>query len=352
MRARSAFAAVAIAGLMAAGAARSAMPGAAQQLDARRGDVVIRHWPGQARLAQSLLPPESGFSFPGLPADVLQRGNDVIVYLAPDAARFDSLTGGRAPEWGAGVAFPQRGIIIIPGYVSSRAGTHELPRILRHELAHVALQRHLGDALVPRWFTEGYATWTAGQLDVDAGWQLRLALASPRAPTLDSLTLDWPLLASDARIAYLLSASAVQYLYSLGNEGTIDRLFEVWSESGNFEASLREVYVISSPQFERLWRAHVKRRFGWLQMLAQTAFIWVIAAILVIALFVIRRRRDRRRLEELRAAEFERAMRQLGHLSPADRERLEQFSHALLNKFLHQPTRALKEAAEQGHGYG
>ncbi len=60
----------------------------------------------------------------------------------------------------------------------------------------------------------------------------------------------------------------------------------------------------------------------------------------------------RGRLEELRAAELERAMHALGHLTPEDRARVEQFSHALLNKFLHQPTIALKEAAEQGRGYG
>ena len=277
---------------------------AAQLPETRRGDVVIRYWPGQARLAESLLPPESGFQFRGLPQDVLRRGADVVVYLAPDEVRFDSLTGGRTPEWGAGVALPQLGIIVIPGYVSSRAGTHELPQILRHELAHVVLQRHLGDARVPRWFTEGYATWSAGQLDMDAGWQLRLALATGRAPALDSLTLDWPLLASDARIAYLLSASAMEYLYSLGRPETLDRFFDAWAASGDFEASLRDVYVLSSPQFERLWRAHVKRRFGWLQVLAQTAFIWVIATILVVALFIKRRRRDRARMAQLRDAEI------------------------------------------------
>jgi glutamyl-tRNA reductase len=60
----------------------------------------------------------------------------------------------------------------------------------------------------------------------------------------------------------------------------------------------------------------------------------------------------RGQLEQVRATELERAMRHLGHLAPDDRARVEQFSHALLNKFLHQPTRALKEAAEQGRGYG
>lgn len=60
----------------------------------------------------------------------------------------------------------------------------------------------------------------------------------------------------------------------------------------------------------------------------------------------------RGRMEALRAAELERALRHLGHLSPDDRERVEQLSHALLNKFLHQPTVALKAAAEEGRGYG
>ena len=60
----------------------------------------------------------------------------------------------------------------------------------------------------------------------------------------------------------------------------------------------------------------------------------------------------RTRMDALRAAELERAMRQLGHLSAEDRAHVEQFSQALLSKFLHQPTVALKAAAEEGRGYG
>jgi len=60
----------------------------------------------------------------------------------------------------------------------------------------------------------------------------------------------------------------------------------------------------------------------------------------------------RQRMDDLRAVELERALRQLGHLSAEDRARVEQFSQALLNKFLHQPTIALKAAADEGRGYG
>ena len=60
----------------------------------------------------------------------------------------------------------------------------------------------------------------------------------------------------------------------------------------------------------------------------------------------------RARMDDVRASELERVLRQLDHLSPEDRAQVEQFSQTLLNKFLHQPTITLKQAAEEGRGYG
>ncbi len=60
----------------------------------------------------------------------------------------------------------------------------------------------------------------------------------------------------------------------------------------------------------------------------------------------------RERLDQVRAEEVERMLRRLPHLSPQDKSELEHFSQALLNKFLHQPTIALKAAAQAGRGYG
>src|SRR2546428_2250723 len=60
----------------------------------------------------------------------------------------------------------------------------------------------------------------------------------------------------------------------------------------------------------------------------------------------------RSRMEALRAAELERALRQPGALPPGDAARAQQFQTAALNKVLHQPTVALKAAAPEGRGYG
>lgn len=265
--------------------------------------VRIHYWPEQEALAQRIARglPDS-LRFPGLPPGVLEPGG-VDVWLAPDQARWDSLTGGAAPEWGAGVADPVAGVIVLPTFDWQRTPLRDLGRTLRHELAHVALQRHLGDTRTPRWFTEGYAQWAAGEWSTDSAWQLRLGLMSGNAPPLDSLTLDWPRSEADARLAYLLSASAVAYLVDRSGERGLRVLFRRWKDSGDFQQSFRSTYGLTMGQFEEDWREFARKRYGWGVFLGQWAFFWILAAALLVVFVVVRRRRDRERLARLRATE-------------------------------------------------
>jgi hypothetical protein len=282
-----------------------ALSAAPQPLTTRDGNIIIEYWPGSERMATALLASARNASaFPGLPPDVLAAGPATRILLAPDEIRFDSITGGRAPDWGAGVALPSEGIIVLPAYNSPRGGTQDLRSVLRHELAHVALQRYLGGAQVPRWFTEGYAVWASGQFDESAGWILRSAFLLKRAPPLDSLTLDWPVNTTDARVAYLLSASAVEYLYANGGERALRIFLERWQQSSAMETALRQTYGLTLGQLERFWSQSVRRRYGWLLFFAQVTVIWTILTVLVLVLFLIRRRRDRRKMNNLRATEL------------------------------------------------
>jgi hypothetical protein len=278
------------------------VPGIQQSIPA--GPATIHFWTGQEALAERLAqrvieaPP-----LPALPEDVLARG-PIDIYLAPDPERWDSLTGGAVPHWGAGVADPFAGIIILPTYDWARTPLHTVHQTLRHELAHVGLQRFLGAARTPRWFTEGYAQWAAGQWDWDSAWRLRLALAGQRAPPLDSLTLDWPVGATDARIAYLLSASAVAYLVDRSGEHGLRVFLDRWQAEQDFETAFRAVYGRTMGQFEEDWRRHVKSTYGWGVIMTHSMFFWGIAALILVVLFAIRRRRDKQRLENLRANEL------------------------------------------------
>lgn len=281
-----------------------ALPAVAQQLDGvRRNDVVVRFQPGEEALARAILP-QAIQPFPGLPTDIHARGSEITVLLAPDEATFSEWTGGLAPEWGAGVAFPRLERIVLPAYAPRVRSPADLRRTLRHELAHVALQRHLRTAQVPRWFTEGYATWTAGQLDQEADWLLRVAFLTGRAPPLDSLDLLWPAGATDARIAYLLSASAMRYLYAHGGEPALAQLLDRWAAGASLDEAMRATYRFTLARFEQDWSKHVRREYGWLRFLAQGAVLWSIAGGIVVAIWMIRRRYNRARLERLRANEI------------------------------------------------
>ncbi len=269
----------------------------------RRADVVVRFLPAQEALARAVLP-QAIAAFPGLPGDVLANDSEVTVLLAPDEATFAAWTGGRVPEWGAGVAFPRLERIVLPAYAPRMRSPADLRRTLRHELAHVALQRHLGEAQVPRWFTEGYATWSAGQLDEEGDWLLRVAFLTGRAPPLDSLALLWPAGATDARVAYLLSASAVRYLYTHGGEAALTELFARWRAGASLDQAMRATYRFPLARFEADWSRQVRRDYGWLRFLAQATVLWSIVALVVIAIWMIRRRYNRARLARLRAQEI------------------------------------------------
>jgi glutamyl-tRNA reductase len=57
-------------------------------------------------------------------------------------------------------------------------------------------------------------------------------------------------------------------------------------------------------------------------------------------------------MDRLREREVASALRQLDHLTPADRAVVEQLSRSLMNKFLHGPTVRLRAAAANGRGLG
>jgi len=60
----------------------------------------------------------------------------------------------------------------------------------------------------------------------------------------------------------------------------------------------------------------------------------------------------RTEMDRLREAELAETMRKLEHLSSRDREAIEHFSRALMNKFLHEPSVRLRAAAANGRGLG
>ncbi len=249
------------------------------------GRVTAVYWEKDAVAAGALAElADRGGPWPGIRTPV---DHPIRLIVVSDAARFDSLTAGRLPEWGVGAAFPATNTIVMRAQGDVR-------RTLRHELAHLAL--HSVVKRVPRWFDEGYAVRAAGEWDRINALRVNWALLRGERPSLTEL--DGYLrgrTATSAEAAYALAATAVLFLERLGGERGLEPILLALGTEADFDRALRQSYQVTLGQFESLWRRDLRRRYGWLLVLSTFSAFWAVTGVMLVVLWVWRRQRDRER---------------------------------------------------------
>jgi hypothetical protein len=255
----------------------------------RLGQVTAVAWPDQRDLALKLAARAGqSTSWPGLG---VRTPGSLRLIIVPDGSYLDSLSGGRAPAWGAAVALPGTRTILL------RADQGDLYRTLRHELAHLALHESV-KIRVPLWFDEGYAAWAAGEWSRFEGLELNLAVVRGSIPDFRGLDGSLRGSATTADAAYALAASAVVELSRRNPSGSLTPLMARLVGGQDFEAAVLASTGLTIAQFETEWRKAVRRRYS--------LVTWLLAGggwgILVFSLWLLvwaRRRADLPRREAL-----------------------------------------------------
>ena len=253
-------------------------------------------------------------TFPGLP----RPRERVLIAIAPDAERFREWIGPYAPEWGAAIAFPEQSRIIMQGSAAPSSAGNPI-QVLRHELAHLALHEMLGDR-PPRWFDEGYASYSAGEWGREEVLATSFALLMRGLPRLDSLDRWFHGGSSQAGSAYALAYRAVADLAALDPERGLTLFFRYWQQTGSLDRAVRAAYGITLDGFDEHWRKRTMRRYGALALFADLTLALGLITLFIFPLYIARRRRDRRRFAALVAAD-----------EAADRAARESALEALLN---------------------
>ena len=251
-----------------------------------------------ARLARTLLAAaQANDSFPGLPRPAAK----VLIAVAPDAERFRQWVGPHAPEWGAAIAIPDEQRLVLQG---ARAGSDagDPVRVLRHELAHLALHERLG-RLPPRWFDEGYASVAAGEWTRDEAFATSLTMVWRTLPSLDQLERGFFSGGVEATWSYAMAYRVVSELQALDRVNGLANFFRYWTATGSMEKAIRQAYGMTGEQFETHWKQRTRSRYGALALVTNVSAVFGLFAVLLLPLVIRKRRRDRRKLEALRAAD-------------------------------------------------
>jgi hypothetical protein len=251
------------------------------------GQVTAIAWPGQQALATATAEQaDRAGTFPGI--GVLPA-RPIRIILAPSRAKYDSLTRGRLPLWSEGAAFPDAGTIVL---LADRPTGR--PAALRHELAHLALRWHVRRH-IPLWFEEGYAAVAAQEWDRLDVLRLNWQLARGVHMNLDDVDRALRGAPGDAETGYALATTAVLLLQRWGGERGLEPLMANLPTAESFDAALRATYHLTEGDFELRWQKDVGSRYGWISWLAAMGFFWLAIGALLVALVVLRRKRDRRK---------------------------------------------------------
>jgi hypothetical protein len=211
--------------------------------------------------------------------------------LVGDSASLARLSRGRAPGWGAGVAFPSARTILL------RADLPDIEQTLRHELGHLILRSSVRGRL-PLWFDEGYAAWAAGELGRIEGLELNLAVAVGRVPTFAQLDAMLRGSATVADLAYALAASAVSAIAERPPPGGLAPLLARLAAGESFDSAFVAATGLSVERFADGWQRSTKRRYSLLTWLAAGG-MWALVGFSLAGLLWYRRHRDVPRREAL-----------------------------------------------------
>jgi hypothetical protein len=260
------------------------------------GRVTAVAWPGQEALATAIAEQaDRAGNFPGIGA---LPDRPIRIILAPTRARYDSLTRGRLPLWSEGAAFPDANTIVLLADGPSGRPT----AALRHELAHLALRWRVGRR-APLWFEEGYAAVASQEWDRFDALRLNWQLARGVRMDLDDVDRSLRGARGDAETGYALAATAVLLLQRWGGERGLTPLLAVLPEAESFDAALRATYHLTEGDFELRWQRDLRSRYGLFSWVTAMGFFWLAIGSLLMALIVLRRRRDRAKRAALEQTE-------------------------------------------------
>ncbi len=227
----------------------------------------------------------------------IELDRPVAVYLAPSQRSFDELVGHPVPAWSDAITLPASNMIVLKSPTWS-APRRELAGIATHELVHVLLHRALKDRTIPRWLDEGLAVYYSGDKAYASSSQVSRALLTESLLSLDEIDHVLTFRADVAQLAYQQSYLAVVFLIKNYGIEAIRQIIDRLAAEEQFDQALVQVIGSDLWEFEQEWLRYIRQQYRWHFLVDFDNYLWVFVLLLLVAGFILIRRRNRRIIEQ------------------------------------------------------
>ncbi len=227
----------------------------------------------------------------GLVQDSLDYKPDI--YLVGTLDEFQTLIRGKFPDWGAAAAFPPRHRIVIKSPDKFNVGK-PLSMLLAHEYSHLVLAHRTGLFTAPRWFDEGLAQMVSTEWSWSDNLSMSLAAIFHRFIPLAEIEKLNRFSESKAQVAYAESNIAVKYFFDTYGDESVNKFLDEIRSGGSFDEALTVSTGATYSEFETEFQTYWGDRFNLITILADTMWLWLILALIVVlgAFLRYRKRRD------------------------------------------------------------
>lgn len=219
-----------------------------------------------------------------------------VVYVGRGES-FDSVIGGRFPDWGVAAAIGERNLIVVRSPADYPLG-RSLRETLRHELAHLHLDAISGLRQVPRWMHEGYAQQIAHQWEFGDDLMIARAVFLDHAISLRDIDGVNSFGGPRAQLAYAESFLAMNHFLSAYGWDGLHLFCEQVRAGGDWDSAFREATGADYAAFQQEFSDFLRARYNWIAFLGDTILLWIVLVVGFIVIYVVKIRRSAKRRAE------------------------------------------------------
>ncbi|MBN1664196.1 MAG: hypothetical protein JW943_11395 [Deltaproteobacteria bacterium] len=261
---------------------------------------IIRYSAGDAFIARELERKSMGIRGEIIGDIGIDFKDKTQVIISPTIERFqkDQPAGTWLPLWAAGVAYPERNLIIIRSPRSVKRGRIDVVEIFIHEFSHIAVGRALQGEDVPVWLSEGLAMYQSREWNFSRHAVLTRAVLTGGLIPLRVLTLSFPAEEGAAELAYAQSFIFISFIINKIGRDAFHQFIRNYARSGNLESSLRRATGMPIDELEDKWLAYLKLRTSWIPVIASATTLWFAASLIFVYGYFRKRRASRIKLRQ------------------------------------------------------
>lgn len=227
-----------------------------------------------------------------------------VLLLGPDSSTDPGISSEVwIPPWAAAVARPADNLIALRVRGPRAGRTFDPEKTLTHELAHIVLEKATRHRPVPRWLSEGFAMFLAGQWGFSHTFALFKAALTGRVPPLADLDRGFSGPEGDIRLAYGLSFSFVSFLIGSYEKESIHLWIRLIGSGQPWDSAFSRAFPTTLTAAEMSWRKKLKIRYAWVPFIFSGTGLWFTLTLLFLLGYLSRRRRSQTTLERWRTEE-------------------------------------------------